>query len=496
MFFPLFKELPISFFRPLSGKLAPIYWAAIHTLYNLDFEGEPFEITQDVAIEQTALLLEQTPEFNAFPERLREELGQDVEEGGPGPEAGADPGAEVGEERAARALARQLLKRLERCGWFDYEYRESRKGYVLNFRDYAARIIHTLTQVAQQEQPVFEGLAHSIKSALSQTEIDEKPGVALYNAQKSTRDLVREIKILSRNIHRYPERALKEASTAKALLELQLDIYQKKVVDSSYHRFKTTDNIFKYRSFILAQLSKLEDDPVLSASATQWISKNQALGYEDADARFDEWRGLIRSQMATIHVLTDDLDRKNARYTATTLQKISYLLNQERDLQGKLVKYLKAVAEMEDTRAWALDAGLPCFAVSHFDEGSLYVRPKDRAPLELAEIPLGEALDDERKRELIRSARTLVGGQYSSARVYGIALEMLRERGFVAVSEFKLERTEDLTRLVFLSYHGRDRRAPYELRLPASWKQTDLRIGRFKVRPGEFHLKEIQGVDS
>jgi hypothetical protein len=323
--------------------------------------------------------------------------------------------------------------------------------------------------------------------------------VAVYNAQKSTKDLVREIKILSRNIHRYADRAIREAQTSKDLLELQLDIYHTKVVDASYHRFKTTDNIFKYRTFILRQLDFFEDDAALQGSAVQWISKNQGLNYADANGLLDEWIGTIRQQIGSVHLLTDDLDRKNARYTATTLQKINYLLNQERDLEGKLVRLLKKIDEAEMSDFSAVPSPFECFRVEFFDSQSLYQRPKDKAALEpiAVEVP---ALSSEMKEKLFKKTREGLQRQFSRSKVHEAAQALLQGRGIVPIQGLDLKNAEDFVRMIFLVAHGRDRRAPYRFDASPNAKERFLELGefgRFRVRPGEFLWKEkMQGENS
>lgn len=488
--FPLFGEIDLLFFRPLTGRFAPLYWAVLEHLYELDFEGEPFEITQELAIEQVALLLERSQEFNA-PESTLEAgiLGEEWNTGAaPGTQA-VELAEAAEDERRARRLARIVLKRLEKVGWFDYEYRQAQKGYVLNFRDYAARILHTLTQVARQEQPVFEGFAQSIKAALAPEEIQEKPGVALYNAQKATKDLVREVKILSRNIHRYSDRVLKERHTTQQLLELQLDIYQSKVVDSSYHRFKTSDNVFRYRGFILQQLGVIDSDPLIQASAIQWISKNQAIDYDAANLCFEEWIAVIRNQLTSIHLLTDDLDRKNARYTAATLQKLSYLLSQDHLIENRLIHLIRQVTEMPDSKAWAFSPAFACFQVVHFDSNSLYVPPKERVPMDLVEVPVA-AISADQKRAVAKTTRDALARQYSRERVYALASEILKGKSSISIRDLPLASARDLTRLVYLSCYGRDARAPFQFITDPEGAR--LRVGSFDVPDAELRKVQIQ----
>lgn len=479
----LFGDLPPLFFRPLAGSLAAVYGVTLRRLYDLDFEGEPFEITQETAVEQAALVIEQSSAFSAdaaeFRAQLQEELSAAGETQG---ELFDDSGAE---EREARRLARHVLRRLEHCGWFDYEYREARKGYVLNFRDYAARILHVLVQIEKQEQPLFEGLAQSIKASLGAEEVNENPGIALYNAQSATRDLVREIKILSRNIHRYADRALKEAKSSGELLELQLEIYQKKVVHSSYHRFKTSDNIFRYRAFILRQLATFENLPERFEAATNWAATSQALTTPAAGEQVQEWVEMIRNQLNSIHLLTEDLDRKNARYSATTLQRISYLLNQDHLIENKLVRLI-------DSLHWGSENGFetspPDFAahvIRLWDLNSLYLPAKQKAEMMVERIP-ASVVSAERRRQVLEQAKRKVESQYSRRRVIDLVQELLRHKSQLALTDLPLGNTEDFLRLIFISYHSLDRRSPFLIELPPNWREQSLEIAGYVIHEGEL----------
>lgn len=483
----LFGDLPLHFFRPLSGSLASVYGAVLRRLYELDFEGEPFEITHETAIEQSALLIEQSAEFGFGADEFRQKLND--EEGGAEeclPELNSKS-----DEREARQLARHILRRLERCGWFDYEYREQRGGYILNFRDYAARVLHVLVQIAKQEQPLFEGLAQSIKAALGPQELSENSGVALYNARSATKDLVREIKILSRNIHRYADRALKDSKSSQELLELQLEIYQKKVVHSSYHRFKTSDNIFRYRSFILKQLRQFEERPEIFEQAVEWIKETQNQTRSISVEIVQDWIDMIRNQLSSIHLLTEDLDRKNARYSSTTLQRISYLLNQDHLIQNRLVRLLNDIQLATES---GVDFGGPEFAafnIRSWDANSLYRPPKETVEMKVEGV-VPTKVSEECRRRVLEKARQSVDSQFSKRRVYAMVHDFLAGRNKVPLKDIILATSTqaDFLKLIFISYHGFDRKAPYKIELESDWKNKVHEIGNFQFHEGELKRRE------
>src|SRR6266571_4212972 len=112
------------------------------------------------------------------------------------------------------------------------------------FHAYAARILQTLLDVARDEQPVFQGYVHSIASLLEPKAFAQRPGVSLSEAKRHTLDLVRELKILERNIHVFTQRLLEEAASAAKVLEEGLERYER-VVMANYHRLKTVDNVYR-----------------------------------------------------------------------------------------------------------------------------------------------------------------------------------------------------------------------------------------------------------
>jgi hypothetical protein len=241
----------------------------------------------------------------------------------------------------------------------------------------------------------------------------------------------------------------------------------------------------------MKQLQSLQDNPLQSASAIQWISRNQSIGYEDANSIADEWTELIRAQMASIHLLTDDLDRKNARYIATTLQKISYLLNQERDLEGKLVRALKIIDSISEQELLSIPSSFACYEIGWFDPQSLYVKPKDRVALEPVELNK-PAMTAELKEKLFGKVRDALDRQFSRKSVYALARSLFSERDRTSIEDLELENEENLSRLVFLTAHSKDRGAPYEFRrLPSKQDQLIVRgpNNRFRVRPGHFYWK-------
>src|SRR5439155_8967563 len=152
------------------------------------------------------------------------------------------------EATVVRALARRLIARVERSGWVHFQYR-SGMGEIMSFHPYAARILETLLRIARDEQPVFQGYVHSIASLLEPKAFAQRPGLSLSEAKRHTLELVRELKILERNIHLFTQRVLDEATSAAKVLEEGLERYEHAVM-ANYHRLKTVENVYRQRSAV------------------------------------------------------------------------------------------------------------------------------------------------------------------------------------------------------------------------------------------------------
>src|SRR5213594_914547 len=189
----LFSRVPGPLFGPLAGGHAALYWSLRATFY----------LVRGVVLDTAEDLLRGSPSWS----ERREEL-LTIEASG---ETEAEPAGDEG--ALLRATARRLVARLEVAGWFHFEYL-SAIGEVLSFYPYAARILEALVRVARDEQPMFQGYAHSIASLLRPDVFAARPGVSLSEAKRHTLDLVRELKILERNIYASTQRLLDEAATA------------------------------------------------------------------------------------------------------------------------------------------------------------------------------------------------------------------------------------------------------------------------------------------
>jgi len=456
----LFERVPRGLFGPLGDLYAELYWDLLAELYRHEFEREPFVVVRSTALDIADAVIRGSRSWNERRQDLevlaREDAALSRERQGihgpvrsepsRSPSAPAfDPEA-IDEATAIRALARRLVARLEDTGWMHFQYR-SGTGEIMSFHPYAARILQTLLDVARDEQPVFQGLVHSIASLLEPKAFAQRPGVSLLEARRHTFELSRELKILERNIHLFIQRMLDDAATAADVLEEGFERYEHAVM-ANYHRLKTVDNVYRQRSAILQRLDAIERDDGALANASDWYAAQRGISAREGQLAVKGDLALLRSHFDAIPQLVDDIDTRNARFSGVALRKIRYFLRQDRRTEGQLQFIVDALAKDE-----APELEFDAFRCELLAGNFLYTPPTARArpaPQRLVEQPTAN-------REQIRQdAAGRVRRIFARRRVDEFVLTVLDGRRSAPMSEVPVQDDQAYVRLLYLFSYGLD----------------------------------------
>jgi Wadjet protein JetA len=463
----LFERVPRGLFGPLGDPNAELYWEVLAELYRHEFERNPFVVTRATAIDvaetsirHSRLWRERRQDFEALANQntapsdptsiLAHEVASTAREPSP---FTVDP--EVVDEAAAiRALARRLVARLEESGWMHFQYR-SGIGEIMSFHAYAARILQALLEVARDEQPVFQGLVHSIAALLEPTAFAQRPGVSLSEARRHTLELSRELKILERNIHLFIQRVLDDAATAAQVLEEGFDRYEHAVM-ANYHRLKTVDNVYRQRSAILQRLDAIERDTAALENAAEWYAAQRGTGVGDGRVAVKTELALMRSHFDNIPQLVDDIDTRNARFSGVALRKVRYFLRQDRRIEGQLQFIVDALAQ-DEAPELEFDVFKCELLAGHF----LYTAPVSRerpAPQRVVAQPTGN-------RERIRQdAAARLRRMFARRRIEEFVASVLRGRTAAPMRDVPVGADHEYVRLLYLASYGLDGDSTYRFR--------------------------------
>lgn len=450
---PLFGRIPAMLFGPLAGGHATLYWSMLSTFYHHEFEREPFFLIRSVVVETTEELVRESPLWSDRREELLA-LGE---------EAGSSAEPAIDEPTLLRSTARRLVARLESAGWFHFEYR-SAVGEVLNFYPYAARILEALVRVARDEQPVFQGYAHSIASLLRSDVFAARPGVSLSEARRHTLDMLRELKILDRNIYASTQRMLDAVSTASGVLEEGLESYRHAVL-ANYHRLKTVDNLYKWRGEILHRLDVIEVDGRALEAAGRWYAEQLAVDARTAAESVVADLRLLRMQFETLPQLIDDIDSRNARFSGVALRKLMYLLRQDTRTEGQLQWIVDALA-----RDRAPDFAFDVYRCELLADGFLHTPARRRPRPEPQRLARRLSETGDLRRDIAPRLRR----PFARSRVEAFVEGLLGARATASIAEMAPEGDTDYVRLIYTVAYGLDGGSPYRFQPEAGSPEERL----------------------
>ncbi|MCC7385221.1 MAG: hypothetical protein IT384_25460 [Deltaproteobacteria bacterium] len=438
----LFDRVPRGLFGPLGDPYAELYWDVLGGLYLHEFEREPFLVVRALALEIAEAAIRGSEMWSERRAELEALAREDT-----------DDALAAGDEAAmARALARRAIARVEKTGWIHFQYR-SGVGDVLSFPPYAARLLELLMRIGRDEQPVLQGYVHSIASLLEARAFAERPGLSIHEARRHTLDLVRELKILERNIHLSIQRVLDQAVKAADVLSEGLDRYQQAIM-ASYHRLKTVDNVFRQRAAILDRLDQIElDFPALDRAA-EWYGAQLSTDSTGAKAAVRADLAVMRAQFDAIPGLVEEIDARNARFSHVTLRKLMYLLRQDRRTEGQLQYLVDALARPD-----APELDLDVFRCELLFGELLYTPPRERAkagPQTITPRP--------RRSDLDRAIAAKLSRPFARKRVEELVRSVLAGRDSAPLEEVPLEHDQDYVRLLYLAAYGFDGHSTFRLR--------------------------------
>lgn len=457
----LFERVPRGLFGPLGDPYAELYWELLANLYQHEFEREPFIIGRQVAIEIAEHVIRTSPLWAGRRQELEKlaleeatkQTDKSVRMNTKALADGSTSASVTDDAAVVRVLARRILARLESSGWVHFQYRAG-AGEIMSFHPYAARILETLLKVARDEQPVFQGYVHSIAALLEPKAFSQRPGVSLSEAKRHTLELVRELKILERNIHLFTERVLEQAASAAKVLEEGFERYAH-VVMANYHRLKTVDNVYRQRSAILDRLDAIERDEVAIQAAEEWYAAQSGTGKLEARAKINADLGILRSQFDAIPRIVEEIDARNARFSGVALRKLRYLLRQDRRTEGQLQFIVDTLGRGE-----APEIEFDVYRCELLIDGFLYTPPTERPKPEPQTLAAQSTADREQLR---KDAAARIRRMFARRRVEEFVDLLLAGRTAAPIEEVAVDGDDDYVRLLYLASYGLDGSSSFRL---------------------------------
>ncbi len=316
----IFNVVPQNFFNILASKNKEIYYDCLNILYELYDSKMGFDVSKEEAVSSLV-------DYFNNDEKFDEEEAINM---------------------TSRERANFVLDKLYQTGWIsidtDNDYNDT-----VSFRYYALTILEGFEKISTVEDDVtnygafeYRGYLFSIYSLLTKTS-EQDYGLVINQVYRLSAEFVSEIKKINLKLKDYIL-SISKNTEIKDLMEVLID-YKTQLVDKSYQRLKTYDNVDRYKRRILQQLEDIFGDEVLINKIVGEYMIDKNIGYEEANYLVERSINETIDIFNNLDDLIDEIELKNKIYVNSTITKVKFLLNNETDTLGKLNYILKFISK-------------------------------------------------------------------------------------------------------------------------------------------------------
>ena len=417
----LFNVVPSSFFSVLSSPNKELYVEALLNLnemfrYGVNIELEDYQSS-------LILLLE-----------IREYIAENSDE----KDISSMP---------IRQKARLILERFKNTGWIFIESKDGTFKEVISLYDHSIKTLKLIEQLSNPTVKEYNSLVFSTYSSLKQAIIEDNDKMydALIVAKDNSITLMDELKSLFHNIRNYYNNVI-GTDNINELLKNQFDEYQP-LIDKIYHPIKTTDSVHRFSLPIKQMLREIEmDDKILETMVKKAVHEDEQLAleqiYKDINDIINIFNGIPK--------LIEEIDRKHAKYSKVSMEKISYMLSGDKTIKGKLITLLKKYQENEneqDTLLAKMQEAIHADSQENLNKDSLWHKSaKSRRiiaePLEI------EKVDSEKMAIKYKKFLDKTETQYPDEKINDYINKLLDGKNQIITSDIELKDDSDFICLI------------------------------------------------
>lgn len=458
--------IPDNFFMPLASPNRQIYSDCIFTIYKYTASRLSFGIEREIIVD----LLE-----GYFEDRLAScgEVDDEIEGAG------------------SRERANTVLRNLIEYGWISVE--PIRYTDYINFNDYAIDIIKTLDTISNKSSLEYEGYISTIYKWLSDDNPEDQSAMLIHQVFENTDKLRTGLKRLHSNIRRYMEE-LTNNSDVSDIIDILLHDYKENIVDKAYHRLVTSDNVSKYRPFIIERLESLSIDINFIESAASQFAEQGDMSYEEGIEEVKNKLESIIDAFKSLDILLNEIDLKNSKYQKSAKNRAKFLLNNSADTAGQLNTVLKYISEDISKQAILLSdiydndviEGIFTIECQQFvDEDSLTIQKERKPRIKNEDIHELDPVEDIDEGEADKILKENIKKANRRREIQKRIDKLLNDQEVGKGSELEISKKSDYIDLIYTFLYGTESNSDYEVEDGT----TEVVKGIYKFKDFEIRRK-------
>ena len=462
----IFNEVDENLFRPLTGINKRKY-VDILTLIWERCKRQPL-----YAIEKSTIFDMVEEYFNGLDEQVELDIEEEIE----------------GNMADARSIAGSFIRRLKDTGWIIEKEGEYEEEFKLAVNYKVVSLLKSFQDIINPQITTYKGKLFKIYSLFEHISEQGSPyeGV-LKEASEDFDNLNQALRSLSASIEDHINN-LTQGKKPEEILEL-FGKYEENIVVGSYHRFKTNDNLYYYKSSLDDSLDKCEGD-LFDALILDYMDAER-VDKTEAALKIKQLITKVRMDIGEMEDLMRNIDDRHIVYRTRAVQRAQFLLLSDGSVKSKINNLLQYYASQIETKEDLYDEDetichdvFQVFGQNYFDSASLAAPIKKRrsSPIELM------AVIDELDMELVSEKRLkmmeYIRNALTSENVNLFAKDILQGKTAVSISSVFENKPDILPKVIGLYTYSQTSEREYEIRLKDTFVECN------GVRFKEFIVEE------
>ena len=368
-----------------------------------------------------------------------------------------------------RTISGSFIRRLRDTGWLlekPGEY-EDEDNLAIHYK--VVPILKSFQEIISPTIITYKGKLFKIYSMFEHISEQGSPyeGV-LKEASEDFDNLNQALRTLAASI----EDHINDLTLGKSPEEI-LDFFEKyeeKIVVGSYHRFKTNDNLFYYRSSLYESLDRCEDN-LFDALVLDYMD-TERVERDEAGIKIKEIIQKLRMDIEEMEAIMRTIDDRHILYRTRAVQRAQFLLLSDGSSKSKINNILRFYASQINSKEDVYDEddsiASDIFQISvqnFFDCNSLSTPVKKRKPTAIEFMDIIEELDQEIIDEKNRKMMEYIKNALTSENVNRFARDILNGNHAVQISSVFENDPDTLIKIIGLYTYSKTSEREYDIRL-------------------------------
>ena len=246
--------------------------------------------------------------------------------------------------------------------------------------------------------------------------------------------------------------------------------YEEKIVVGSYHRFKTNDNLFYYRSSLYESLDRCEDN-LFDALVLDYMD-TERVERDEAGIKIKELIQKLRMDIEEMEAIMRTIDDRHILYRTRAVQRAQFLLLSDGSSKSKINNILRFYTSQINSKEDVYDEDdsiasdiFQIFVQNFFDCNSLSTPVKKRKPTAIEFMDIIEELDQEIIDEKNRKMMEYIKNALTSENVNRFARDILNGNHEVQISSVFENDPDTLIKIIGLYTYSKTSEREYDIRL-------------------------------